>query len=356
MEKERFKTKLTKRQKRKNLLVFLTVIVCAYAFVLLFGSSIGVFEGWSVFEIYTLALALSFFVLSMLLFPLLIAAVVLGFQKGRAGRVKDDATFLSTKNIDYYRDDLSELSPALVSLLIDLDIYGKKDIAATLLRMKNKHVLSFQKDGRILPTGNHENQLDEGEAELLYIIKKGGLNSRRVLSYWKENRFREAEKKGYIQRSTEKKKISGKEILAAGIAAIAALSLWGGFFAFDLYSLIENAESGIIILFLYLLLIDALLCLPFYFLTKKAGYLKRGDVIWERTALGNETAEKIAGLGRFIHAFSMLSEAKKEQVALWEDYLVYALVLEENEKIVKDISRLYKINLQRFDRLHLLHR
>jgi uncharacterized membrane protein len=42
----------------------------------------------------------------------------------------------------------------------------------------------------------------------------------------------------------------------------------------------------------------------------------------------------------FIHDYSNLSETDRRQVVLWEDYLVYAVVLEENEEIVNEISRI----------------
>ena len=35
-----------------------------------------------------------------------------------------------------------------------------------------------------------------------------------------------------------------------------------------------------------------------------------------------------------------LSEADKSQLALWDDYLIYAVVLEENEQIVADIRKM----------------
>lgn len=50
-------------------------------------------------------------------------------------------------------------------------------------------------------------------------------------------------------------------------------------------------------------------------------------------------AECIYGMKNFIHDFSNLSEAHKEQVVLWDDYLVYAVVLEENQQIVKEIMK-----------------
>lgn len=338
MAKSRFKTKLSRAQKRKNILVFLTVIAFSYAFALFFGFSIGLFDNWTMFEILIIGLAMSFFTLSLLMFPVLLVSIVLGVQKGRARRVRDDSTFVPVQNLDYYRDNLSELNPSLVSLLIDLDIYGKKDMVATLLRMQNKKVISFQENGKIIVTGENQ-QLDNSERELLSIIKKGKLNSNKSFLVWKQNRFYDAERLGYIKKKPVKNlEVNSKYLILGFLSFIAAFFVWGALLASNL---IGNMESVIDVLEIHaiLLILDVFLFLPFYFLGKTVGYSKRGDVIWERTTLGNETAEKIAGLVQFIHEFSLLSEAKKEQVELWDDYLVYAIVLEENEKIVKDISK-----------------
>ena len=57
----------------------------------------------------------------------------------------------------------------------------------------------------------------------------------------------------------------------------------------------------------------------------------------KRTDYGNQMAECVYGMKNFIHDYSNLSEADRRQVVLWEDYLVYAVVLEENEKIIREI-------------------
>ena len=351
MAKQRFKTKLTKKQKRKNILVFLAVIVCSYAFTLIFGYFLDIFEYWNVMEIFIISLALSFFVLSMLMFPVFIAAIIIGYQKGKAKRVRDNVTFVPAQNIAYYRDNLSELNPSLVSLLIDLDIYGNKEIVATLLRLQNKKAISIHKNGRITATGKKECPLDGGERELLSIIRNGRLNNKMLFARWRHNRFREAEKMGYIKKAVIKKDINPISVVFGILSFIASFCLWGAVLSLDLYVIRDYSVFRVIILFVVLLVMDILLCLPFYFIIKKAGYNKRGDVLWERTELGNETAEKIFGLARFIHEFSLLSEAEKEHVSLWDDYLVYAVVLEENERIVKDISRHYKFDLCGFDKV-----
>lgn len=88
--------------------------------------------------------------------------------------------------------------------------------------------------------------------------------------------------------------------------------------------------------------------LPLYWIVfLVAVFSRRGNAILneyytaeiKRTEYGNYMAECIYGMKNFIHDYSNLSEADKRQVVLWEDYLVYAVLLEENEKIVDEIYR-----------------
>lgn len=345
MKKASFKTKLTKKQKRKNILVFLGVIVGLYAVTLLFGHGIGIFDDWTSLESYLLAFFMTFFICSMILVPVISAAIILGAQKGRARRVMEDASFIPVHNMDYYRDNLGGLAPSQVSLLIDLNLYGKKDIVATLLSMQNKKAIRFEKNGRISEVAEHVRRIDDSELELLELIKTGRLNNKKALLQWKQNRFSRAEVLGYIQRKSKEEKINAsyKYIGLAALSLIPAFIIWGMFLHFEIF--IMDSALDALRAFAIVLLWDFFIFVPWYLAMKQAGYISRFDVLWERTPLGNEVAEKIAGLSRFIHEFSLLSEAKQDQVALWDEYLVYAIVLEENELIVDEISKRYKIHL-----------
>jgi len=357
MAKSRFKTRLSKSQKRRNALVFIAVGIFAYAFTLGFCMMLDLYDGWTPAEVVLLTLALEFFILSMTLVPVLLVAVALGVQMGRAKRVKDNVTFAAVQGIDYYRDSLKGLSPPLASLLIDLDLYGKKDMAATLLRMMNKGAVCVAADGRlgiamsIEQTGDASAyNLEDYELEMLAIVSNGRLKDKHSLAAWKANRFKEAERAGLIQRQNVDRKQMYRWVYLACALLLVVFVAWGAFLANDLY---RNPPVTIAVL----LAIDLALFVPWYLAVRQAVYYRRGDVVWQRTELGNATAEKIAGLGRFIHEFSLLSEADKEQVALWDDYLVYAVVLEENERIVADIGRRYglgRLGLRSLDRLHLL--
>ena len=48
---------------------------------------------------------------------------------------------------------------------------------------------------------------------------------------------------------------------------------------------------------------------------------------------------------RFLHDFSMLDEADKEAIGLWDEFLIYAVVLGENEKVVNEILDIKNIKI-----------
>ena len=61
------------------------------------------------------------------------------------------------------------------------------------------------------------------------------------------------------------------------------------------------------------------------------------DGMYERTKEGKILVEQMVGIKNYIHDFSLLSEKEKEDISLWEDFLIYAVVLEENKNIIDDI-------------------
>lgn len=72
-------------------------------------------------------------------------------------------------------------------------------------------------------------------------------------------------------------------------------------------------------------------------------------ILWlKRTEAGELLTAQISGLKNFIHDFSNLSEAEKEHLILWDDFLIYAVVLEENERIIEDIFKMKNLRYRDF--------
>ena len=105
-----------------------------------------------------------------------------------------------------------------------------------------------------------------------------------------------------------------------------------------LQTIIEIGKSATVVIVLAIIFI-----LPIYSLIFIIRYKTLKDKL-KRTLYGEELTGKIAAIQRFVHDFSNLNAADKERIVLWKDFLVYAVVLEENKIIVNDICNFYNVN------------
>jgi hypothetical protein len=286
---------------------------------------------------------------------LVVAACILASQRGRLKELKRSATFKSSGGIVYYRDFLKGVSPADISILMDLKLEDDKDVSATLLRLYDKKAIGFE--GRKIAVTGKGDGLDASERELINMVKTGGIN-RAGIRTWKHNRLEEAKEKHYITRGGYRD-FWGCFGCAPGIF-LTFLSLvgflflifridsgdWGAYDAFMNDPSAGNVwpmAAALLEINAMLLCLNMLFIIPVFMFIRRVTQtaIQRLHGAYVRTPEGDALTEKIAGLKRFIHEFSALDKVGKEQVALWNDFLVYAVVLEENEQIVRDISKLY---------------
>ena len=64
---------------------------------------------------------------------------------------------------------------------------------------------------------------------------------------------------------------------------------------------------------------------------------------YKRTLKGNELLNKAYALKNYLKDFSIIKKRSKEELILWQYYLVYAVVLDVNIKIPDDIIDKYII-------------
>lgn len=64
-----------------------------------------------------------------------------------------------------------------------------------------------------------------------------------------------------------------------------------------------------------------------------------GILALQANRFGDLYAEYIYGMKNFIHDYSCLSEAEKDSLVLWDDYLIYAVILEKNKKIIEEMMQ-----------------
>ncbi len=329
--------------------------------------NLTVFLGWCYFSI---SVALIYVLFALLIsFPFI--AIYFGIKLASRKHFKEDTIYNVEMDISYYRDVFKDISPTTISLLMDLKLEYSKDTSATLLKLYYQEAIDFI-DRQIIIKETNDNKLKNSEHALLNILKNDKI-SRPSFMTWERQCIDEAVAEGYVRHKNSKTKVLNHVAFLA-LLFILNVYLFKTLFlnetvapveipilekydeeingnvtnieivkdpAFissmiNLSKIISGAIAGI-----------TLIIIPIYGFVYIITYkMKRYKL--KRTKLGNELTEKIVGLKNFIHDFSLLSEANKEHLKIWQDYLIYAIVLEENSRVVNEIGNYYKIDLNSF--------
>lgn len=289
-----------------------------------------------------------------------------------------NATYYASEGIDYYREKLQGLSPTMISMLVDHEIETTKDVTALVLKYSLMGVVSLDANAITVVNPSHPD-LVQSDHLLLQAIEQKSLNAH-ILDRWKmcatEETLEDGRAKGYFTEAKSKPASSGRGcalgclgsiVLVIATTAIALLGLdmdrigvYLDAASDDLVTpyqqtqyLMSDPDMALQLLFLLILgiLLFSAFVLPLVGLIRTVVMTARPGARAERTPLGEERAEQIAGMKNFIRDFSNLSQAEKGAIVVWDDFLIYAVVLEENESVTKDILALANIN---YDRLRIL--
>lgn len=287
--------------------------------------------------------------------------------------VVKNTTFNVLQDLDYYRDRFENVSPADISMLTDLELEPRKDIAALILKYTMLGLVSTE-HGRIQVLSTVHPDIGESDRYLLKAMADDRVDGS-VVREWREKAKTEVVNKGYledIKRTGEGRQSGCGTASTIGCLCPILIILLCGTFAgtsskFQDYSnTIDSLDDSMSNLEFIHYMMDspeftaqmvtsvtvAVLCVIALFLPL-AGllYLIARSIskkYYKRTALGQELTEEIYGMKNFIHDFSELSHADKEQLVLWDDFLIYAVLLEENTSIVDEIC-----NMRHLARVHL---
>lgn len=271
-----------------------------------------------------------------------------------------NCTITNMRDFDYYREKLTGLSPAIISILTDLEIEQKKDVAASVLQYENLGLLTETADNTYHVTDKYYrcNDLNESDRYLIEHLEKGDFDFENDTE-WKHLVMEEAVSEGYVKKKGFQNKNDSQKGCLVPLAVVLIWLFWMASasqrlneFAAVLDTASENASLAeqmiflrqnnlipecieVILLFIYMMFMVA------YVLSshRVGAIITKNNKPIKRTEYGYDMAECIYGMKNFIHDYSNLNEADKRYVVLWEDYLVYAVVLEENIQIVNEISR-----------------
>lgn len=309
-------------------------------------------------------------------FPVILIARAISHTVKKAAI--QNATFRTDEDFDYYREKLTGIPPATISLLMDLKIETKKDIAALLLRYVKLGAVSLE-GGTVRVINQQLPGLLPSDLTLLTLLAQGTVQPA-SLGPWKRQVMEEAVQSGALKSRGSLQNIQSVSrscltgclsgcllpfllFLGLGLGAGAILeSGWlnesEAFFAaaprdFGMEQLNYFLSSPDIVPRLALaalltLLLFSLVLLPVAaaLRTATAIFASNASLRLKRTETGELLTAQISGLKNFIRDFSNLSQVEKEQLLLWDDFLIYAVVLEENERIIEDIFSMKNLRYQ----------
>ncbi|MFI3214608.1 MAG: DUF2207 domain-containing protein [Eubacteriales bacterium] len=269
------------------------------------------------------------------------------------------ASFPAMTDLDYYRHELTGITPAMISMCTDLEIEIEKDITAQILKYSMDGIVSTE-NGTITVLTENFDGFSASDTFLLKTLMKDSINPTTALQ-WKKIVKDEIMDGPLLQPKQPKKysKVKGPLLYFSSFAIIwvcittfmTSDAVWN-LLSFEdisneelLQLIIQDPRYALIMVGITLAGITGLctFAYPVATLLKAFITMKSVDTI-ERTKKGQELTEKIYGMKNFIHDFSNLAYADKESLILWDDFLIYAVVLEENSSIIEEI--LYMRNIQ----------
>lgn len=242
----------------------------------------------------------------------------------------DKVDFKSRK---YYREILPNMSAAVLSYIDDFKI-SDKDIAATLLGLELKSKIKIGNEITVINVDAED--LCENEKYVFNLIKAKKLKEIN-LEEFKTNVVEDCLANKLIEERKQAKKSGVKYILFCIIIYILIILLYSfiGYIAVLINNHVVNLLAAMIIMILFFIRIFY----PFVAVYTIFSYMAFNTIDpYVRTIIGKKINGRLEGLRKYIKEYSLLSKQNKASVVLWEEYLIYSVILGINDKIVSELT------------------
>ena len=201
MKTKRIKTK------KERLLLILDVVVIAICIIRCIPFYSFFSEGYQAFKAIgsnkIISILLFFyliwlFILYIIVKNFIILAIYLAYRIPRKRILKQNTKYEVIENIDYFRERFEGITPPEISLLTDLEIETKKDLAASILNLYNKKLVSFNdKKEIVIDKDVSIDNIRESDKLLYSFLLNNNLNMISIKE-WKKVATNEAISDGYI--------------------------------------------------------------------------------------------------------------------------------------------------------------
>lgn len=289
----------------------------------------------------------------------------------------------------YYRDIIKQLTPVELSYIDDYNIELKKDIMATLLELQLKKKIQFV-DREIVVLDKTEDNLTLHEK---YVLKKlttrtflpekevfinefkdallEDLCNSKILNTDNNEKIKEYERK-YL--NFKKKCMTIFPILMAIFAGgMEEIMLYVSFFMMLIFAflvikkLVDKNSNRAVVMFVIFAIYGAPFLMMFalvaplilssfqevvigifeyvFLFIAIAFILIEFNIIINSNKLnenGKKLKSQLLGLKMFLNDYSNMKDKELNELNLWDEYLVYSVILNENKKVKKEVTEITK--------------
>lgn len=226
-----------------------------------------------------------------------------------------------------YRDILNNYSPVLLAYIDKMRFDYDSSIVTGLLSLKNKGYIEICEDKLKVIKYDFYN-LDMSEKYIIENIRNGKVENASEL---KEIIYEEGKKAGLLILNEKRISMSPKGIRNLMIFTIIYFFLIYPIFE-GLITLWNNSAILNDIVSLVLFLGYVYLC---FFASKSQ------DNLYDRSKDAKELNKKLEGLKNYIEEYSLLKEKTSEDITLWEEYLIYSVMFNQNKDIIEEYKKYY---------------
>lgn len=223
----------------------------------------------------------------------------------------------------FYREILNDYSPVLLAYIDKMRFDYDISIVSGLLSLKNKGYIETCTDKLNIIKYDFFN-LNMTERYIIENIRNGKVENADQL---KNIIFEEGKKKGLFT--------SNKKWLGIFPKGMRNLFIFSSIYFIIVELLVSFFNNEII-------LKDIIPITAFLVYIYVIFYaIKSKENLYSRSNKADELNQKLEGLKNYIIEYSLLEDKTSEDITLWEDYLIYSVIFNQNENIIKEYKKYY---------------
>ena len=318
-----------RNKSREKLINIIFIAYMFFRFIMKLFSQAENFTNYITINILILALTLIITIIEN--FYIIVLFILIKIMRRK--EYKNQLSKIDYKNEEvYYREILKGYSPFLLSYIDNFIFKGKTDIIATMLNLQLKKVIKIE-NNTIIKLDNAIN-LEESEQYILNNVSNGKIKINDIREL-EQKIVKDAQNKGLIkikevQKSEDMKQLKDKLVIFFIISVCIIM-----FISIIAISINNELLTAIVLIF------SLIFCNPFFYIILYIikYYLNKPKI--RRTKKVEEVNTKLEGLKNYIQEYSKLKEKNANDILLWEEYLIYSVIFNINDKVIKEMDGLF---------------